>query len=89
MLIEYDQAKDVANRARHGVSLERARTLDWDMARVWIDDRYDYDEIRMCGLVPEEAVLYFVAFVDRGDLRRIISLRRATRKEVSSYVENY
>ena len=31
----------------------------------------------MIGLVPEGSTLYYVAFVDRGDVRRIISLRLA------------
>nr|WP_235923244.1 BrnT family toxin [Candidatus Chlorobium masyuteum] len=29
-----------------------------------------------------------MAFVDRGDVRRVISLRRANRREVKHYVEN-
>jgi plasmid stabilization system protein ParE len=33
--------------------------------------------------------LYYVAFVDRGDVRRAISLRRANRREVKHYVENF
>ena len=42
----------------------------------------------MIGLVPEGNTLYFVAFVDRGDVHRTISLRRAERREVKKYVEN-
>jgi uncharacterized DUF497 family protein len=33
--------------------------------------------------------LYYVAFVDRGKTRRVISLRPAERREVKHYVENY
>ena len=43
----------------------------------------------MIALAPEIATLYYVAFVERGNVRRIISLRRATRREVKHYVENY
>ena len=57
-------------------------------ALVWIDDRFGYDEARMIALAPETNTLYYVAFVDRGTRRRIISLRRATRREVKHYVEN-
>ncbi len=89
MRIEFDNAKDAANRKRHGVSLGFAAELNWDFAMVWIDDRFDYDESRMRALVPADSVLYFVAFVDRDDVRRIISMRRATRKEVRTYVENF
>jgi hypothetical protein len=87
--IEFDPAKDKLNRAQHGLSLAFARQLAWDEALVWVDDRYEYDELRMSGLVPRGNRLYFVAFVDRGDVRRIISLRYAERREVKHYVENY
>jgi uncharacterized DUF497 family protein len=88
MRIEFDPAKDVANQARHGVSLSLACELDWDAALVWVDERFEYDEMRMIALAPETEILYYVAFVDRGEVRRIISLRRATRREVKHYVEN-
>ena len=89
MLIEFDPAKDKLNRAQHGLSLAFAKKLVWDEALVWLDGRYEYDELRMIGLVPEGSTLYYVAFVDRGEVRRIISLRHAERKEVKHYVENY
>ena len=88
MRIEFDPAKDAANRARHGVSLSLARELDWDAALAWVDHRFGYDEMRMIALAPKTNTLYYVAFVDRGDRRRIISLRRATRREVKHYVES-
>lgn len=88
MRVEFDPAKDEANVAKHGVSLALARKLDWDAALVWTDDRFEYDEMRMIALAPETQTLYYVAFVERGAARRIISLRRATRREVKHYVEN-
>ena len=89
MRIEFDPAKDAANRATHGVSLALAETLDWDAALVWVDDRFEYDELRMIALAPKTSILYFVAFVERGEVRRIISLRRATRREVVHYVQSF
>ncbi len=88
MLIEFDPAKDATNLAKHEVSLALAARLDWDNALVWMDERFDYDELRMIALAPETNTLYYVSFVDRGDARRIISLRKATRREVAYYVEN-
>ncbi len=41
----------------------------------------------MIALALESPILYYVAFVDRGDVRRIISLRRANRREVKHYVQ--
>ena len=77
MRIEFDPAKDATNRQKHGVSL-----------LVWVDDRFEYGETRMIALAPKTAILYYTAFVDRGNVRRIISLRRANRREVKYYVEN-
>lgn len=57
------------------------------MALVWIDDRADYGEVRMVALAPMGETLLFVAFVDREPGRRIISLRRANRREVNHYVK--
>jgi len=87
--INFDPAKDRLNRARHGLSLAFARKLIWDEALVWVDARYEYDELRMIGLVPEGNSLYYVAFVDRGEIRRVISLRYAERKEIEHYAKNY
>ena len=88
MRIEFDPAKDVTNRAKHGVSLALAGELDWEAALVWIDDRIEYGELRAIALAPKIVVLYYVAFVDRGGVRRVISLRRANRREVKYYVQN-
>ena len=84
----FDPNKDKLNLANHGFSLSLAEKLVWDEAYVWVDPRYPYEELRMIGLVPEGNTLYYVAFVDRGDVRRTISLRLAERREVKKYVEN-
>jgi len=88
MRIEFDPAKDVANQRKHGVSLSMASDLDWEVALVWVDVRFEYNETRMIALVPKTEILYYVAFANRGEVRRVISLRRANRREVKHYVEN-
>jgi uncharacterized DUF497 family protein len=88
MPIEFDLTKDATNQLKHGVSLAMAAELDWDAAWVWVDERFNYSEMRMIALAPKTEILYYVAFVNRGDVRRIISLRRANRREVKHYVEN-
>lgn len=88
MLIDFDSAKDGSNHGKHGVSLALAAELDWDNALVWVDERRDYGELRMIALAPATDILYAVAFVDRGEIRRIISLRRANRREVKHYVQS-
>ncbi len=88
MRIEFDPVKDAANREKHGVSLALAGELDWEAALVWIDERIEYGELRAIALAPKVEILYYVAFVGRGAARRIISLRRANRREVKYYVQN-
>ena len=89
MQIVYDPPKDKLNRKNHGLSLEMAKTLEWQDALVWVDERFAYDEVRMSGLVPGGERLYYVAFVEREKLSRVISLRFAERREIKHYVENY
>ena len=89
MHIEFDPIKDASNQIKHGLTLGMAVELDWESALVWVDDRIEYKEKRMIALAPQAEVLYFVAFVDRASARRIISLRRANRREVRHYVDNF
>ena len=89
MRFEFDPAKVRANQAKHGVSLVLAVELDWEAALVWVDGRFEYSETRMIALAPRTGILYYVAFVDRGEVRRIISLRRANRREVRHYVQSH
>ena len=86
MQFEFDPGKDAANLSKHGFSLAAAAQLSWDAALVWIDDRADYGEVRMIALAPMGDTLLFVAFVDWESARRIISLRKANRREVNHYV---
>jgi uncharacterized protein len=41
----------------------------------------------MIAQAPKAGILYYVAFVDSGKARRIISLRRANRREVKHHVQ--
>jgi len=85
MLIEFDPAKDAVNRSKHGISLGEAARIEWDSAVTWPDRRFDYDEDRMCGLGYIGVRLYYVAFIDRGQIRRVISLRKANKREERTY----
>lgn len=88
MKITFDPAKDAKNRAKHGVSLALADGFEWDTALTWTDDRADYGEDRQRGIGYIGARLFYVAFVDRDDTRRLISLRKATKTEVNLYARS-
>ena len=85
MRIEFDPDKDVANIARHGISLRLAESLEWELLLATVDDREDYGELRMIGFAPIGRTVYFVAFTENDGTYRIISLRKATPKEVRYY----
>ena len=57
MQIEFDPAKDASNQEKHGLSLALAEQLDWDASLVWIDNRYEYGELRMIALAPDTGIL--------------------------------
>ncbi|NYT61126.1 BrnT family toxin [Alcaligenaceae bacterium] len=87
MEITFDPAKDKANQTKHGVSLELATELDWPEVMVKSDTRRDYGELREIGYGVIDSRLYCVVFTQRNDHMHIISLRKANRREVQSYVE--
>lgn len=87
MDIVWDAAKGKANLAKHGVDFASVGAFDFDTALVRADTRFDYGEVRLVamGLIGERVhVLVFT--VERRCLR-VISLRKAGRKEITRYVE--
>jgi uncharacterized DUF497 family protein len=87
MDITYDIAKDATNTEKHGVSLAAAADFEWDEALVWADERKAYGENRECAVGYIGNRLFYVVYVDRKDVRRIISLRKANSREVKRYAE--
>lgn len=89
MEIEFDPAKDTTNRDTHeGVSLADAAMLDWNGMLVIPDTRHDYKEDRYRGIALLGDRLHSVIFTPRGENLRIISLRRASNKEVDDYEQS-
>ena len=88
MQFSYDATKDQANIEKHGVSLGLATELDWDSLFALEDTRKEYGEARFIGFALLSERLYCVVFTDRGESRRIISLRKANDKEKMFYVSH-
>jgi hypothetical protein len=63
--------------------------LEWDAARIRPDDRRDYGEHRHFALVPMSGRLYAVCYCVRGDARRIISFRKANKREEQAYAKTF
>lgn len=85
MDIEYDPTKSGSNEQKHGVSLSVASKIDWSSVWCAPDDRKDYGELREIGYAPINNRLYCVVFTQRGEVMRVISLRKANDMEVERY----
>jgi hypothetical protein len=88
MDIAFDPAKDHQNLTKHGLSLALAAELEWDLIRVTEDSREAYGEQRWIGFAPIGRTVYCVVFTEDDNRYRIISLRKATPKEVRDYARH-
>jgi uncharacterized protein len=84
----FDPAKDAVNRVKHGVSLALAEVLFAGPYVSVIGDRFDYGEIRKVAFGLINGRLFACVYADRDGERRVISLRKANRREVNRYGEN-
>ena len=86
---EWDPRKAVANERKHGVSLDEAATAFADPYGLVADDpRHSVGEVRVALLGHSESGRPLaVMFTERGDRIRLISARKATRREHRQYEE--
>ena len=90
MRFEWDEAKAAANRAKHGISFNEAATVLGDsLGWTYPDDEHSELEQRWITIGESEAGrILVVAHTDDGEgTIRIITARRATRKESEFYEE--
>ncbi len=87
MKIEFDPDKNQRNIAERQLSFELAEEFEWETALIWEDKRQDYGETRFSALGYVGMRLYHLTFTLRGDRIRVISLRKANRREVQRYAE--
>jgi uncharacterized protein len=85
--IEFDPKKSARNEEARGLPFELAEALDWDAAYIIADERRDYGEQRFVAFAPLSGRLHVVCYCLRGGKRRIISFRRANRREERFYEE--
>jgi uncharacterized DUF497 family protein len=87
MRYDWDPAKDVLNRRKHGLSLANGVPALEDPNRsTWIDDRFDYGEERIATLgMNRQRVLYVVSTEWDEDWTRIVSVRNAEIDEIERY----
>jgi uncharacterized DUF497 family protein len=86
---EWDPEKAAASLAKHGVSFAEASTVFGDpLGKIVDDPRHSVGELRFVLLGHSDRhQLLAVMFTDLGEAIRLISARRATRRERREYEE--
>ena len=89
MRFEWDEAKNQANIRKHGINFQDAIDIFNHPILCRMDDRADYAEERWVAIGRIQHLTGIVVFTERtGDIVRIISARRATKREVRLYEKN-
>ena len=85
MEYEWDESKCKANIVKHGVDFIAAEEFDWSTAIEAFDNRINYNEERWVALGFISDHLYILVYTQRSDSIRIISLRKANKREREFY----
>jgi uncharacterized DUF497 family protein len=85
MGITFDANKNARNIEPRGLSFERAAETDLEQAITVIDDRRNYGEIRYRAFGPLDGRLHVLVYTEALNGIRVISLRRANKREVKRY----
>ena len=85
MKITCDPAKRAAILETRGIDLREAAKVFAGPTATWLDDRFDYGEVRQlpAGFLAGQVVL--IAWTQRGAARRVISMRYCHAKEVRKF----
>ena len=82
-LYEWDEAKRRANRTKHGLDFTAIEEFDWH--RVSTRTSVRHGETRFIATSYLGDRLHVAVYTMRGDIMRVISLRRASRQEARDY----
>lgn len=85
MEIDFDPAKSEKNIRERGLSFERVGDFDFATAIVRQDVRKAYPESRLVALGFLDARLHVLCFIPMASGIRVISFRKANRREVKDY----
>ena len=86
MQYEWDEAKRISNLNKHGVDFNSILRLFANSQAIhFIDDKKDYGEIRKILFGEVHQRLFQVSYTIRNDNIRIISARKASKKEKIIY----
>jgi uncharacterized DUF497 family protein len=84
MPFEWDKKKNLSNARKHGIDFATAALLWQDVNRVEIESPYPVED-RTVVIGKIDKKLWAAVVTQRGDSIRIISARRARKKEAQLY----
>lgn len=87
LAFEWDEAKNRRNFEKHGFSFEDARVIFENFIFTAEDDRRDYGEKRFISVGILDDIVVVIAYTLRNGRIRIISIRKANKKERKIYEE--
>jgi uncharacterized DUF497 family protein len=87
MKYEWDEQKSQANRSKHGIDFETATRLWDDPNRIEIQTPFS-EENRIILIGNIDKKIWAAIFTLREAANRIISVRRARKKEIYLYEKN-
>jgi uncharacterized DUF497 family protein len=87
MKIDFDPVKSEQNIKLRSLSFDRADDFDWQTAIYYEDNRLDYPEKRVIALGFLGVRLHVICFTPIDGGVRVISFRKANRREVRYYEE--
>ena len=85
MKFEWDEVKAAANFAKHGVRFEDTSEFEWEVSVDKLDLRKDYGETRVISTSTIRGRPHVLVYPLRSDSVRVISLRKANKRESISY----
>ena len=85
MKIEFDQAKRDATFKHRGIDMGRANEVFEGVTISFADIRFEYGEDRFITFGLLDTRMVVLAWTKRGNVRRIISMRKANEREQRKY----
>ena len=85
MQITFDEGKRRKTLDERGLDFANAGRVFDGSEFTWVDDRFDYGEIRYNTFGSLDGRLIALTWTIRGDKRHIISMRKANEREQARY----
>lgn len=87
LVFEWDESKRSSNLRKHGLDFANCDAVFARPVTTWVDNRFDYDERRFVTVGLLGARVVSIVHTVSGECVRIISFRRASRREQAQFFQ--